>query len=164
MLQKVEGKIKRVPNLYKALAHSPAALDGYLQLAETLSRGVLPTRTRESLAVAIAEANRCEYCLSAHVAIGKQAGLSDKAISHARRSEADDPKLDAILRLARKMVTRRGQVDATDVDAARQAGVSEPELAEIAAHIGMHTFSNYFNNLVQTEIDFPHVRLSSVSG
>jgi uncharacterized peroxidase-related enzyme len=159
ILDAVQAKIKMVPNLYRALAASPAALEGYVRLAEILAGGVLPAKYRESLAVAIAQANRCEYCLSAHTAIGKMTGLTDGAILEARDGRSGDPKLQAILALARAMVLQRGQLPRQDFDTARQAGVTDSEIAEIAAHVGLNTFSNYFNNLVETDIDFPPVRL-----
>jgi uncharacterized peroxidase-related enzyme len=159
VLEETQAKIGMVPNLYRALASSPAALQGYVQLAATLSGGVLSAKAREVLAVAIAEANRCEYCLSAHTAIGKMVGLKDDAILQAREGRTEDVRLQAMLDLARRMVTHRGQVAPGDFEAARAAGVTDAEFAEIAAHIGMHTFSNYFNNLVETEIDFPRIAL-----
>jgi uncharacterized peroxidase-related enzyme len=159
VLEETQAKLGMVPNLYRALAASPAALQGYVQLAATLGAGVLSAKTRESLAVAIAEANRCEYCLSAHTAIGRMVGLKDEAILQARDGKAEDPKLQAILHLARQMVRGRGTPPSGEFEAARAAGVTDAEFAEVAAHIGMHTFSNYFNNLVETDIDFPRVRL-----
>jgi uncharacterized peroxidase-related enzyme len=164
LLETTQAKIRMVPNLYRALSASPAALQAYIQLAETLNSGVLPAKTRESLAVAIAEANRCEYCLSAHTAIGKMVGLNDEAILQARDGKSDDPKLGAILELTRKMVLNRGQLAPGDFDAAERAGVTHAEFAEIAAHVGLHTFSNYFNNLVNTDIDFPRVALKLTAG
>src|ERR1700722_16685676 len=89
ILQATQAKIKMVPNLYRALAASPAALPGYVQLAEILGGGVLSPKYRESLAVAIAEANRCEYCLSAHTAIGKMVGLKEDSIVQARRGQSE---------------------------------------------------------------------------
>ena len=159
ILDATEAKIGMVPNLYRALAASPAALQAYIQMAETLSAGVLPAKTRESLAVAIAEANGCEYCLSAHTAIGKMAGLNDESILEARAGRATDARLQAILDLARKMVTQHGQTISGDFETAKNAGVNDAEIAEIAAHVGLNTFSNYFNNLVETDIDFPRVKL-----
>jgi uncharacterized peroxidase-related enzyme len=160
ILEATQARIKMVPNLYRALAASPAALQSYVQFAETLNGGVLSAKYRESLAVAIAEANRCQYCLSAHTAIGKMTGLKDEALIQARTAHSDDPKLQAILQLARKMVVQRGQLAHGDFEAAQQAGITHAEFAEIAAHIGLHTFSNYFNNLVETDIDFPVVTLN----
>ncbi|MES1258313.1 MAG: carboxymuconolactone decarboxylase family protein, partial [Acidobacteriota bacterium] len=129
ILDATQAKIRMVPNLYRALAASPAALQGYVQLAETLNAGVLPAKTRESLAVAIAEANRCEYCLSAHTAIGRMVGLTEESLHQARNGHAEDAKLEAILGLARKMVLRRGQPERGDFEAARDAGVTDAEFA-----------------------------------
>jgi len=87
------------------------------------------------------------------------AGLKDEAILQARNGKAEDSKLQAILDLARRMVRQRGQLAPGVFEAAHAAGVTHAEFAEIAAHIGLHTFSNYFNNLVDTDIDFPRVKL-----
>ena len=164
ILDATEAKIRMVPNLYRALAASPAALQAYVQMTETLSAGVLPAKTRESLAVAIAEANRCEYCLSAHTAIGKMVGLKDDAILEARAGRAADSRLQAILDLARNMVLRHGQIVPGDFESAKAAGVTDAEVAEVAAHVGLNTFTNYFNNLVETDIDFPRVKLHLAAG
>src|SRR5512146_1440160 len=91
LFDEIQNKMGRVPNITKTMANSPAALRGYLDLNGALADGFLSPQLREQLALAIGEANRCEYCISAHTAIGKMVGLDENDLSAARQSKADDP-------------------------------------------------------------------------
>ena len=111
----------------------------------------------------MAEANGCEYCLSAHTAIGKMVGWNEEDILASRKFNSGDPKIDAALRFSRNLVSRRGQVDQAEIEALRTAGYSDGEIAEIITNVGLNTFTNYFNNAVQTEIDFPKIDLKKAA-
>jgi alkylhydroperoxidase family enzyme len=111
----------------------------------------------------VAEANGCEYCLSAHTAIGKMVGLKEEAILASRKFNSGDPKIDAALHFSRNLASRRGQVDQAEIEALRTAGYSDGEIAEIITNVGLNTFTNYFNNAVQTEIDFPKIDLEKAA-
>lgn len=150
-----KAKLGFVPNLMRTLGHSPVALEAYLVLGKTLGAGALPIRVREQLAIAIAETNACDYCLSAHSLFGKGAGLSDEAILDARRLQAADPKIDALLKFAATVVETRGRVDDAALAAVRTAGVSDAEIVETIAHIAVQTLTNYTNHVAQTVVDFP---------
>lgn len=158
LLAAVAAKLGATPNLFKVAAHSPAALEGLLSLNGALGSGVLPGRTRESLAIAVAEVNGCDYCLSAHSLLGKGAGLSDADITLARAGRAADGKAEAALAFARAVVAQRGKVGDADLAAARAAGLDDGALVEVVAHVAMNIFTNYLNNVAETEIDFPVVR------
>lgn len=157
LLDKTRARLGRVPNLYATLAQSPAALDGYLALRDALGRGVLRAREREQLALLIAQENTCTYCVSAHTLRGTKMGLTDAELAGTRAASDDDPHTDAILRITRDLVRTRGRVADESLAAARAAGVTDAELAEITAHIALNTLSNYFNHLAQPELDFPEV-------
>jgi uncharacterized peroxidase-related enzyme len=159
LLDAVQSKMKMVPNLMRVLASSPAALEGYLNFNEALSHGLLSGKLRELISVVVAEANGCEYCLSAHTAIGKMVGWKEEDILASRKFNSGDPKIDAALRFSRNLVSRRGQVDQAEIEALRTAG----EIAEIITNVGLNTFTNYFNNAVQTEIDFPKIDLKKAA-
>jgi AhpD family alkylhydroperoxidase len=139
----------------RTMATSPVVLEGYLGFTGALANGRLSPLIRAQVALAVAEANRCDYCLSAHTVLGKQAGLSEDAIVAAREGQADDPKAKAAVQLARLIVSRRGQVSDAEVANARRAGLSEGELAEIVAAVAINIFTNYLNLVASTEIDFP---------
>lgn len=158
LLDQTRRQLGRLPNLYAALANGPAALAGYLALRDHLGRGVLPARLREQLALLAAQENHCTYCVSAHTLRGRKLGLSDEELIRTREAADDtDPHADAVLRLAREVMRTGGRVEDTALAAARRAGVTDAELAEIVAHIALNTLSNYFNHLAQPDLDFPEV-------
>ncbi|MGE0706797.1 MAG: carboxymuconolactone decarboxylase family protein [Planctomycetota bacterium] len=157
LLDAVHAKLGRVPNLMRGLAHAPAALEGYLQLSGALAGGALSAKLREQLALAIAEQNACEYCLAAHTAIGGMVGLSKDQVRDARLATAVDPKTTALLGFAVRLVESRGRASADDLAAVRAAGWSDGAIAEVVAHVALNVFSNYFNHVADTEVDFPAV-------
>lgn len=143
------------PNMARVMASSPAVLRGYLQFVTALAEGHLSARLREQIALAVAEANTSQYCLSAHTAIGADVGLDEAELSSARLAMGPDPKSDAALRFARATVDRRGELTDEDFLAARRAGFSDEEIVEILANVCVNILTNYLNKAVQTEIDFP---------
>jgi uncharacterized peroxidase-related enzyme len=150
-----------VPNLLRVLANSPAALNAYVSFSGALDAGKLPAKTREQIAIAVANTNSCDYCLSAHTALGKLAGLGADDLTRAQKADAQDAKTAAALRFATKLVRERGMLPASEVDALRSAGYADGEVAEIVAVVAINIFTNYFNHIAGTEIDFPVVRSSS---
>jgi uncharacterized peroxidase-related enzyme len=160
LFDEIQGRYGRVSNIMKTMANSPAALRGYLDLNAALASGALPAPVREQLALAIGEANRCEYCISAHTAIGKMAGLDEDDLSAARQSRAEDDRTEAALAFAHKLVVSRGQVSDLDVQKVRDAGYSDGEIIEIIGHVALNTFTNYFNIIARTSVDFPKITLS----
>lgn len=159
LLAAVKKNLGVVPNMTKAMANSPALLQGYLGLNGALNGGVLPVATRESIALAVAQENACDYCLSAHSYLAERvAKLSGDAISDARNAAADDPRTAAILALAAAVTRSRGQVGADELARVRQAGVTDAEIAETVGHVALNVLTNYFNILAEVEIDFPVVK------
>lgn len=151
----VKGKLGMVPNLMRSLGHSPAALEGYLSLNGALGGGSLSAKDRERIALTVAEANGCDYCLAAHSALGKMAGLTPDQIRASRLGADEDAKTDALLRFARQVVETRGKVSDGDVTAVRAAGYSDGDITEIVANVALNVLTNYFNNAAHTDIDFP---------
>src|SRR5262249_54932655 len=100
LLDVVKYRLGLVPNMTRAMANSPAAFDGYLQLSGALARGTLRARVREQIAHAVAQANGCEYCLAAHSAIGKTVGLTAEQIRDSRLGGAVDPRAVTLIRFA----------------------------------------------------------------
>ena len=146
-----------VPNMMRTMAHSPAVLDAYLAFGAALHRGLLPASLQEQIALTVAEVNACDYCLSAHSALGRGAGLSgDEMVANGDGRASDSPAA-AALQFARALLDRRGAVTEQDVARVRGAGFGDGEIAEIIAHVGLNVFTNYFNRAVRTEIDFPLV-------
>jgi len=146
-----------LPNIARIMANSPAVVQGWLDFNAALNAAAIPAKVRELIAVAVAEANRCEYCLSAHTAIGKMVGLDDNELLTARQFQSKDPKIDAALQFAHDIVVRRGELAAADVERVRQAGYADGEIVEIIAVVCLTIFTNYFNHIAKTEVDFPRV-------
>lgn len=156
LLEAVKKMIGSVPNLFRVVGNSPAALEGYLGLNGALGKGALDGKTRERIALAVAEINGCDYCLSAHSFMGKNlAKLDDAEILANRRGMSSDAKADAAVRFAVKVTAERGHVATADLDAVRAAGFSDAEIVEIVLHVALNTLTNYVNNVAETVIDFP---------
>lgn len=155
LLDAVHGKLGLVPNITRAMANSPAVLEGYLGLSGALGKGSLSAKNREQIALAVGQANHCDYCLAAHSAIGKMVGLTPDQILDSRRGTAIDPKADAVIRFARKLVDERGRVSDADVAEVRAAGLNDGGIAEVVANVALNIFTNYFNHVAETDIDFP---------
>ncbi|MBA4018948.1 MAG: peroxidase [Pirellula sp.] len=155
LLGAVNAKLGMVPNMTRAMANAPTVLEGYLQLSGSLSHGVLSPKVREQLALAISETNGCDYCVAAHSAVGKMVGLTADQIRDSRLGTAIDSKIEALLRFAHKVVEARGRVTNGDLDEVRDAGFDDGAVAEVVAHVALNVFTNYFNNVAETDLDFP---------
>lgn len=157
LLSQVERKLGSVPNMFRAFANSPAALSAYLSFGESLGKSSLSAKVREQIALVVGELNACGYCLSAHSAIGSSLGLGANDIEAARQGEASDPKAQAALELARTILLERGHVRDADLAAARDAGLDDAAIIEVLATVVVNIFTNWFNHIAETPIDFPEV-------
>lgn len=158
LLEAVNKQLGSVPNLFRLVGSSPAALAGYVGLNDALAKGKLDAKTRERIALVVAELNRCDYCLSAHTYLGKNvAKLEDTEMTSNREGGSSDAKAAAALRFAAKVVTARGHVTDADLDAVKAAGYDDPQVIEIVLHVALNTLTNYVNTVATTDIDFPVV-------
>jgi len=148
-----------VPNLFATMANSASALDGYLGLKKTLSRGRLTDRQREIVSLAVAQEDECRYCLSAHTQLAKAAGLSEADALKARSGDGDDPFERTLASFAKAIVRERGHLSDEELESARKAGIDDGLVMEIIANIALDTFTNYTNEVADTEIDFPAVEV-----
>jgi uncharacterized peroxidase-related enzyme len=163
LLDAVKTKLGRTPNMMKTMAQSPAVLEAYLNFSGAIGGGELSARLREQIALISAEINGCGYCASAHTAISKVVGLDEDAILAARNGNAADAKTDAALKFARTVIVNRGEVSDKDLQAVKDAGFSDGEVSEIVANVALNIFTNYFNEIARTDIDFPKVRLGAAT-
>ena len=157
LLDAVQKKLGLTPNMMKTMATSPAVLKGYLDFAGALGGAAISARTQELIALTVAEANGCDYCLAAHTAIGGLFKVPAAELDAARDFRHADPKTAALLRFARVVIDTRGKVSDADVAALRDAGASEAEIAEVVAIAALNVFTNMFNNVAATDVDFPRV-------
>jgi uncharacterized peroxidase-related enzyme len=159
-LHAVKAQLGSVPNLFRLVANSPAALEGYVSLSGALGKGALPAATRERIALAVAEINGCGYCLAAHTYLGKNvAKLHDAEIAANRDGRSNDAKADAAVRFAAKVTQARGHTSEPDLQAVREAGYSDAQIIEIVQHVALNIWTNYINEVARTDIDFPEVAL-----
>jgi uncharacterized peroxidase-related enzyme len=163
LLDAVEKQLGVVPNMFRLLAQSPAVLQGYLGLNGALGKA-LDLKTRERIAVAVAQVNGCDYCLSAHSYVGLNlAKVPADEIARARQGSSADPKTEAALRFAVKVTEARGKVASADLAAIRAAGFSEAQILEIVAVVAENFMTNLFNNVAETDIDFPAVHAADAA-
>ncbi len=158
LLAQVHQAFGVTPNMTKVMANSPALLEGYLALLSALDGGVIPAGVRERLAVATAEANGCEYCLSAHTYIGANVAKVDaEEMERARSAESRDLHTAALLALSDAILENAGDVDEAALREARALGVTDAEIGELVGHIALNVLTNYFNVLTQVNNDWPVV-------
>ncbi len=158
LLNAVKAQLGVVPNMFRVISNSPAALEGYLSLNGALAKGALDAPTRERIALAVAEFDGCSYCLSAHSFLGKnKARLDDTEIAANRDGRSHDAKAEAALRFALKVVEARGHVSDADISDVRLAGYGDAEIVEIVLHVALNTLTNYVNEVARTAVDFPAV-------
>ena len=159
-LNAVEKMLGVVPNLFRLIGQSPATLQGFLGFNGALSEA-LDARTRERIALAVAQHNGCDYCLSAHTYLGLNVAKMDAAeIERNRAGGSSDPRADAAVRFAVKVSQTRGSVSDADLAAVKAAGFSEAQVVEIVGLVAVNVFTNYLNNVAHTDIDFPVVKAS----
>jgi len=156
-LEAIQSKLGRLPNMFKAMANSPATLSAYMGLSEAAASGRLSPQLREQVALTVSERNGCQYCLAAHSAVGKMLGLSSDEILNNRNAEATDPSTAAALTFAAALVDKHGKVSEADIDALSQAGLDDGLIAELVTATALTTLTNYFNLTAGTPIDFPRV-------
>jgi uncharacterized peroxidase-related enzyme len=151
----IKGKVGMVPNLYRVAANQPAVLSAMLGLNEALAGGGFNARTREAIALAVAGANSCDYCASAHAVISAGLKVAPAVIDAHLEGRSDDPRLAAILKLAIAIVAAQGMLADADLVAARNAGLSNADIVETVANVVANIFTNYLNHVAATDIDFP---------
>ena len=150
-------------NMIGVMANSPAVLEGYLGFSGALSGGQLNAKLREQIALVTAQENHCNFCLSAHSAIGKMVGLKGDQLIASRKGDGENDKTTAALKFAKRVLDSKGQVSESDLDAVPKASFSDGEVAEIIAHVALNVFTNYFNIATDVDIDFPEIVYSEIA-
>jgi uncharacterized peroxidase-related enzyme len=159
LLTAIQSQLGMVPNFLRVFAHSPDALKAFLGLHHIANHGSLDATTRERIALALAQQNECEYCLSAHTAIGRKAGLNGAEIEANRAGTSQDAKAAVAVKFARALVEHKGEVTTTELQAMRNAGFSEADIVEVITHVGMNIMTNILGKASRVDIDFPKVAL-----
>ena len=159
LLDAVQSQLGVVPNFVRVLANSPKALEGFLGLYAVAAGFSLDKATQERIALAIAESNACQYCVSAHTAIGRRSGLSNEEMLLNRRGSSGDTKAAAAVALARALNDNLGDITAAEFDAARAGGLPVAEIVETIAVVVLNIYTNLIGKATQVDIDFPKIAL-----
>lgn len=159
LLGEIQAGFGALPNMFRAVANSEAALRQMWSSFGALGKGRLDAKLSEQIAVAIANRNGCGYCLAAHTALGRKAGASAAEMSAAQVGHAEDARSAAALRFALAVVEQRGGIHASELDALRSAGFDDGEIVEIVGHVALNLFTNYVNLVFDVPLDFPAVGL-----
>lgn len=161
LFEGIQAKLGMVPNMMRTMGNSSVVLESYLNLGDILGKGTLGGKLGELIALSVAEANACNYCLSAHSFIGeKLVNIDTDSLYLAREGKNNDPKIEAALTFAQTLVKKGGRVSDADVEAVKSAGYTEGAIGEIVAHVALNVLTNYFNNTANTDIDFPVVTVA----
>lgn len=159
LFDQINGAFGTVPNMFRTIGQSEAALESMWTSFGALGKGALGAQLGEEIAVLVANINRCEYCLAAHTVLGQNAGASAEEMSEAQAGRSGDAGTQAALDFAGKLVRNHGKVSGAEVDALRHAGYSDQDIAEILAHVALNIFTNYTNVAFDVPVDFPKVPL-----
>jgi len=157
LLEAVKAKLGATPNILRTMAHAPTVLEGYLAFSGALSKGTLPGRLIEQIALLVAEKNGCDYCLAAHTAISNRMGLSAEGARQTRLAKSEDGKTQAVLTFTSRLLGQKGAASEGDISLLRLAGFYDNQIVEILGVIGLNMFTNYLVKAAGTEIDFPRV-------
>jgi uncharacterized peroxidase-related enzyme len=163
LLDAIQSQLGMVPNFLRVFANSPAALRAFLGLHGIAGEGSLDAPTRERIALALAQQNACDYCVSAHTALGRKAGLNGAEMEANRAGSSQDSKAAAAVKFAKALAEHNGQVTTAEILEVRNAGYSESDIVEIITHVGLNVLSNIIGKASQVEIDFPKVELKIAS-
>lgn len=159
LLDAIEGQLGMVPNFLKVFANSPVALRAFLGLYGVAGEGSLDHPTRERIALALAQQNGCQYCVSAHTAIGRKSGLSSDEIAAARMGGSADAQAAVAVKFAASLMENRGDITSIELAELRNAGFADAEIVEIITHVGLNFLTNILGKASKVEIDFPQVDL-----
>lgn len=161
-LDALKAKLGSVPNIFQTFAHSPAVLNFYLAQSQALAKTAISGALREQIALTVAGQNGCDYCASAHTVMAKGQGIEEGEAANNLKGQASDAKVQAALDFVKKIVASRANLADADIEAVREAGYSESDILEIVAVTCMNIFTNYFNHIVDTDVDFPHVSTADI--
>lgn len=159
LFDSIKAKMGTVPNVMRTMGNSPAVLSAYLGFSSAMATSSLGNKLSEVISLAVANQNGCDYCNSAHTFISGKMGITPEAIEAARQGKSEEPKTEAALTFVKAVLQTKGKVSNAEIEDVRAAGFSEQAIAELVAAVALSVFTNYFNNVANTDIDFPKLTL-----
>lgn len=155
MLTAINEKYGMVPNTFKGIANSAPALQSLIGLVSPMDDYSLDAQEREVITLTVSQHNGCEYCIAAHTALGKMAGLSEEETVNIRLGKPSNAKHKALVDFTKAMIDAKGAVSEDQLSRFKDAGYNDGSVAEVVAIVAYKIFSNYFNNANHTDVDFP---------
>lgn len=153
-LNKVKAKYGFVANIFKNFSINPAVTEFYMQGASILAKGELSPKEQQVVFLTSSKLNGCDYCLAAHGTAAKKSGLAIEDIGALQTGKTlQDTRLEGIRQLTASMVDKRGWLDESDTDRAKEAGLNDSEILEVIALVSLKTLTNYFNHIAKPEVD-----------
>lgn len=154
----LKSKVGKVPNIYQGVASSARALEALLHIGGALEEGALTAAEMEAIRLVVSEAYGCEYCLAAHSLLGKKAGLTEHEVIGIRRGISNQPKLAALVTFVSAAIEPQAHVSDDQLRAVKAAGYGDAQIIEVLLTVAQTVFTNLFNRVHQTTLDFPSVR------
>ncbi len=155
LYEAIKRAIGAVPNIYQGLGNSPVALEGVLHTDALLKKGQLSGAEIEAVKLAVSEAYGCNYCLAAHTLLGKKAGLTDEETVRIRRGTSQQPRIGALVKFVNAALAPQARISDADLAAVKAAGYNDAQIAETVQVVAQTVFTNLFNRVHQTALDFP---------
>lgn len=155
----VQSKMGMVPNMMRTMGNSVSVLSGYLSFSGAVSSSSLGPKLGELISLTVANFDGCNYCNTAHTFVGGKIGLDKQSMDLARSAVSHDNKNNAALQFVKAILETKGKVSNTEFEKVKEAGFNDAQIAEIVAAVALSIFTNYFNNIADTEIDFPKIEL-----
>lgn len=155
LLETVRQAFGVVPNAVQVMANSPAVLESYLDFSRAMAAAGIGEKLHNQVKLSTSESNDCDYCTSLLCAVGPDAGLSTEDILAGRTGRSEDQSADSALQFAGAVLENRGKVSGEQLDAVRQAGFDDAAIVEIVASVVLGCFTNFLNNVADTELDVP---------
>jgi len=163
LFETIQSQMGMIPNILSTIGQSSVALEGYLDFLNALNNGELSLQLREQIALCTAGVNQCDYCASAHSLMARNAGLTEQEVVSNLAGKSKDRQSQSALTFVSRILTKRGNIREEDLIDIRDAGFSEAEIVEIVANTIMNVFTNYFNHIAKTVIDFPVVSTANLN-
>jgi len=160
LLNEVQKTYGNIHNFFKILGNSSTILAGFLAFGNGLKNGVLSEQEREQIAIAVAGYDQCEYCASAHTLFAINAGVPENETKKNLKGLSDSKKIGTLIKFCLAILQNKGEVSDEEMALIREAGYTDEAIVEIVANVGINIFTNYFNHVAQTDLDFPQVHLN----
>lgn len=155
ILESVEKKMGKIPNLYATIGHSSSALKSMLETEASLAHdSSFSAKEREAINLVVSQVNACDYCLAAHTAIAKMRGFTEDETVEIRKGSFSDAGLDAAIKLAQSIANNKGNAGNAALENFFNAGYDEKALVELTALVALRSFTNYVFANTQIPVDF----------